>query len=149
MELALRLAALPDVPAMHRIRTSVTENILSDGSTFGHDDYVPFLSSDGETWVAELDDQMAGFGAIDRRDSSIWALFVAPEFESRGVGKALLNQLVQRAQLLGMRALHLTTTPGTRAEQFYIRQGWQLAGTAPKDEVLLQYNFDAALSEGF
>lgn len=149
MELTLRLATLRDVPTMHYIRTSVTENALSEDSTFGHDDYAPFLGTSGETWVSEFEGQMAGFGAIDQRSSSIWALFVAPAFESRGVGKALLNHLVERSRLLGMTAVHLTTTPGTRAEQFYIRQGWQLAGAAPKGEVRLQYNFDSALAEGF
>ncbi len=139
MELEIRRAVLEDVQAMHNIRTSVTENTVSDGSTFGHVDYLPFLDAEGETWVGEFDGQMAGFGAIKQCNASIWALFVAPEFESRGVGKVLLNHLVERARMLGMTKLQLTTTPGTRAEQFYIRQGWRLAGTAPKGEVSFQY----------
>ena len=143
MVLELRLALFHDIPSMHAIRTSVTENVISEGSTFGHDDYVPFLAATGETWVGEIAGEMAGFGAIDRANSSVWALFVSPEFESLGVGKALLNHLVERAQQLGMTALHLTTTRGTRAEQFYIRQGWQLVGAAPNDEVCLRYLFDA------
>ena len=139
----LRLGLVQDIPAMHAIRTSVTENILSEGSTFGHDDYLPFLGTHGETWVGEIDGQIAGFGAIDLSHSSIWALFVSPEFESLGIGKALLNQLVERAKQLEMAALHLTTTPGTRAEQFYIRQGWLLVGAAPNNEVSLRYLLNA------
>ena len=143
MKLELRLAVADDVADMHRIRKSVKENILSDENALGHNDYLPFLGPNGETWVGEFEGAMAGFGAIDRRNASVWALFVAPEFESRGVGKALLNQLLDRAQALGMAALHLTTTPGTRAEQFYIRQGWQFVGVARNDEVSLQYLFKA------
>lgn len=144
--LNLRLAIADDVPAMHRIRKSVTENILSDDNALGHGDYLPFLGANGETWVGEFDGTMAGFGAIDRRNASVWALFVAPEFESRGVGKGLLNQLLERAGALGMTALHLTTTAGTRAEQFYVRQGWQLNGTAPNGEISLRYEFDVTFA---
>jgi GNAT superfamily N-acetyltransferase len=140
--LQLRLAVFQDIPTMHAIRTSVTENILSEGTTFGRDDYLPFLGANGETWVGEIDGQIAGFGAINRSNSSIWALFVSPEFESLGIGKALLNQLIERAKQLEMAALHLTTTPGTRAEQFYIRQGWLFVGAAPNNEVSLQYLFN-------
>ena len=139
MELALRLAVADDIPDMHRIRKSVTENVLSDENALGHADYLPFLGPIGETWVGEFGGVMAGFGAIDQGNASVWALFVAPEFESRGVGKALLSQLLGRARLLGMTALHLTTTAGTRAEQFYIRQGWHLNGAAPNGEIALRY----------
>lgn len=143
MMLQLRLALFQNIPTMHAIRTSVTENILSEGSTFGHDDYLQFLGTNGETWVGEIDGQIAGFGAIDRSNSSIWALFVSPEFESLGIGKALLSKLIERAKQLEMTVLHLTTTLGTRAEQFYIRQGWQFVGAAPNDEVSLQYLFNS------
>ena len=139
MVFQLRLALVQDIPTMHAIRTSVRENVLSEGSTFGHDDYLPFLGANGEAWVGEIDGQMAGFAAIDRNNSSIWALFVSREFESLGVGKALLNHLIGRAQQFEMTELHLTTTPRTRAEQFYIRQGWQFVGGAPNDEVSLRY----------
>jgi GNAT superfamily N-acetyltransferase len=143
MALHLRLALFQDIPTMHAIRTSVTENILSEGSTFGPDNYLQFLGASGETWLGEIDGRMAGFGAIDRNNSSVWALFVSPEFESLGVGKALLHHLITRAQQLEMTAFHLTTTPGTRAEQFYLRQGWQFVGAAPNGEVSLQYLFNA------
>ena len=139
--LKLRLAVVADIPAMHNIRKSVTENMLSESSTLGHNDYCPFLASNGETWIGEVDGQMAGFGAIDEHHSSIWALFVAPEFESQGVGKALLNKLMARAQSLGLTSLVLTTTPDTRAEQFYVRQGWQKKGAAPNGEIKLEFNF--------
>lgn len=137
MSLDLRPATALDVPAMHRIRKSVSENTLSEGAIFGEEDYLPFLGPVGETWVGEFDGQMAGFGSVDRVNASIWALFVDPDSEGRGVGKALLNHLVARARSCGIPKLILTTTPGTRAEQFYLRQGWQQTGTAANCEVIL------------
>ena len=148
MKLALRLAVEADIPEMHRIRKAVHENILSDENALSHDDYLPFLGSSGETWVGELDEKMAGFGAIDRRNASVWALFVAPQYEAQGVGKALLVKLIDRARSFGLTGLDLTTTTGTRAEQFYIRQGWQLNGHAPNDEVKLRYACDPTQEKG-
>lgn len=145
MELELRPAVANDIPAMHRIRTSVTENMLSDANALRHDDYLPYLGNSGETWIGEFDSRIAGFGTIDQDNGSIWALFVAPDFESRGVGKALLAQVTRRARALGISTLKLTTTPDTRAEQFYIRRGWKVTGTAPNGELVLQI----ALTENF
>ncbi len=148
MKLALRLAVKADIPEMHRIRKTVHENILSDKNALSQDSYLPFLGSSGETWVGELDGKIAGFSAIDRRNASVWALFVAPQYEAQGVGKALLVKLIDRARSLGLIGLHLTTTTGTRAEQFYIRQGWELNGHAPNGEVKLHYAFDPTHKKG-
>lgn len=142
MTMRLRPATAGDVPAMHRIRKSVTENILSEGAKFGEDDYLPFLGTQGESWVGEFDGQMAGFGSLDRTNAAIWALFTAPDFEGRGVGKAILRHMIQHARSLGTDTLRLTTTPGTRADQFYRRQGWEQMGTAPNGEVVLIYRLN-------
>jgi GNAT superfamily N-acetyltransferase len=139
MTMRLRPATAGDVPAMHRIRKSVTENALSEGANFGEDDYVPFLGTQGESWIGEYGGQMAGFGSLDRTNASIWALFTDPNFEGRGVGKAILNHMILQARSLGTDTLQLTTTHGTRAEQFYRRQGWVQTGTAPNGEVVLTF----------
>ena len=43
-----------------------------------------------EMWVWVEDGQILGFWAGDPRDGSIWALFVDPANEGRGIGRALL-----------------------------------------------------------
>ena len=126
---------------MHHIRTTVKENVLSNEAAITFDDYVRFLENEGETWIASIDSQLAGFGVLDRPNQAIWALFVAPTFEAHGIGKALLARLVERAEALGMLHLSLTTTAGTRAEQFYIRQGWQPNGVASNGEVKFSRQF--------
>ena len=131
----LKRASATDVAGMHHIRATVRENVLSNEAAITVEDYVRFLEREGETWIASIDSQLAGFGVLDRLNQSIWALFVAPTFESHGIGKTLLARLVERAEALGMRNLSLTTTAGTRAEQFYIRQGWQPNGVAPNGEI--------------
>lgn len=142
MDIIVKAAARDDIPAMHDIRRRVRENALSDDSALGHDDYLPYVGDKGETWIAVSDEKIAGFATLDHHHASIWALFVAPEFESRGVGKALLNQLVERARAFGFASVQLTTTPGTRAEKFYCRQGWCPTGSAPNGEVILRLTLD-------
>ena len=39
---------------------------------------------------------------------------------------------------LGHARLWLTTSPGTRAERFYLALGWQVRGTVPGGEVRLE-----------
>lgn len=133
---------------MHDIRKAVNENTLSDDNALGHGEYVPFLGLHGETWIGAFDGVMAGFGAIDRRNASVWALFVSPQFEAQGIGKTLLAKLVDRAKFLGLAGLHLTTTAGTRAEKFYIRQGWVYDGHAPREEVRLRLTFEQCIKKG-
>lgn len=139
MSLRIRLATSEDIPLMHQIRTSVTENMLSDSGSLQHADYFPFLGEIGETWVGEIAGTMAGFGAVDLIAHSVWALFVAPQFEAKGVGKALLAKLIAQARMAGLMSLELSTTSGTRAEVFYTRQGWKLVGNAPNGEVRFCY----------
>lgn len=120
----LRLAEVPDIPAMHRVRVAVLENRLSDASLVTHGDYEDHLSSLGRGWVVEDGGVVVGFAIGCVTDGNIWALFVAPGSEQRGVGAALHDALTSSLFASGLHALWLTTSPGTRAEQFYLRRGW-------------------------
>jgi GNAT superfamily N-acetyltransferase len=135
--LKLRRACADDIPAMHTIRLQVSENRLSDPSLLTESDYLPFIDKQGETWVALIADQIAGFAAIDLTDQSVWALFVDPSHEGRGLGKQLMTSLIERARELGFSSLRLVTTPGTRAEAFYLRGGWEQVGIEANGECRL------------
>jgi GNAT superfamily N-acetyltransferase len=41
----------------------------------------------GKGWVAETEDQIVGFSIIDLKENNIWALFVHPDFENKGIGR--------------------------------------------------------------
>ncbi|WP_342362595.1 GNAT family N-acetyltransferase [Terrarubrum flagellatum] len=102
---------------------------------------VAWSIENGPMYVFEDEGVVEGFSAPDPRDGSIWALFVDPRFEARGVGKALLEQAERRLIETGHKDAWLTTEPGTRAEQFYQRRGWIAAGTKGR-EVLFRKRLD-------
>lgn len=124
-QLRLRRASGADIPAMSEIRLSVRENILSDPNRVTLQMYEDYLKACGRGWVAEIDRQIVGFCYADKRDGSIWALFVRPGFEGRGVAQGLLPLAVEWLFGIGHARIKLSTGAGTRADRFYARQGWR------------------------
>lgn len=130
----LRRATVHDIPAIRHVRASVVENILSDPSKVTDEDYLWFVQNPG-LFVWDEGGSILGFSAADPRNSGIWALFVLPDFEKRGIGRQLLQQSCDALRTHGITHAWLTTDPGTRAEEFYRRAGWDMTGT--KDGELL------------
>lgn len=139
MTVAIRLAAVADVPAMHRIRLGVQENRLSHRTAITEGAYLPYIAA-GDAWVAETDEGIVGFAALDRPAGAVWALFVASEAEGLGIGRALHDVLLQSARAGGLPALRLSTAPGTRAERFYAHAGWRNAGVTQAGEIRFEKN---------
>lgn len=109
---------------MSRIRLSVTENVLSDPARVTAQMYEDFLETSGRGWVAETGGEIVAFCYANKLDASIWALFVRPGQEGKGLGKSLLRHAVAWLFELGHDRVHLSTTAGTRADRFYAEQGW-------------------------
>lgn len=109
---------------MSRIRLAVTENVLSDPTRITVEMYERYLEKSGRGWVAESAGAIVAFCCADKIDASIWALFVKPGHEGRGLGKALLQRAADWLFELGHERVHLTTGADTRADRFYAAQGW-------------------------
>jgi GNAT superfamily N-acetyltransferase len=130
----IRAARAADIPAMHALRRRVSENPLSDPRRITEDSYPPYIAQGG-AWVAETQRGLAGFAVLDVRGASVWALFVAPEAEKMGIGRALHARLLEGAAGQGLTRLSLTTAPGTRAERFYTEAGWTRTGKTKDNEL--------------
>ena len=120
---------------MHAVRMAVNENRLTDPTRVTEEDYRRMIERIGCGWVYEIDGEVQGFGIVDLSERSIWALFVAPQHEGKGIGSALLEAMVSCAFEGSRQPLSLTTTPGTRAESFYRNAGWQVAGVTEDGEL--------------
>jgi GNAT superfamily N-acetyltransferase len=119
------------------IRHLVRENRLSDPNLVTAADCVAFIER-SEMWVWEEDGVIQGFAAGDVRDGWIFALFVAPEYEGRGIGQALLPLACETLRKAGYAVATLSTEESTRAERFYRTNGWTANGKNHKGEIVFQ-----------
>jgi GNAT superfamily N-acetyltransferase len=130
-----REATISDIPELHRVRMLVKENALRNPGLVTHADYVRLLSGNGKGWLCEINGVVAGFAIVDAERSNVWALFVDPAFEQRGIGSYLLNTMMDWHFSRQARPLWLTTAPGTRAEHFYRMKSWKDTGREPGGEI--------------
>ncbi len=133
----VRKAVAADIPRIFEIRFAVKENILSDPGKVTVDDTLWFIAH-STIWVWKEDGQIRGFSAADPRDGTIWALFVDPAYEGRGIGQALIALACSTLRQSGHRTASLGTEAGTRAEEFYRKNGWTDRGHKPSWEILFQ-----------
>jgi GNAT superfamily N-acetyltransferase len=129
-----RKAIHDDIPRIMEIRHGVHENRLRDPTSVTADDCAAFIDR-AEMWVWVEDGRIQGFSAGDPRDGSIWALFVDPANESRGIGRALLALACETVRVAGFDTATLSTEPGTRADRFYRLNGWVETGRSARGEV--------------
>jgi GNAT superfamily N-acetyltransferase len=115
------------------VRGAVKENILT--SDIPLERIAAGLEARGRGWVVEHEGQVVGFSMADREESMIWALFLLPEWEGRGLGRELLGRAVEWLWGEGCERIWLTTEAGSRAEGFYAHLGWSAAGVTEKGEV--------------
>ena len=137
-----REAALPDIEQMSSVRLSVKENVLSDPALITYNDYVEFISIRGKGWVGEIDDTIVGFSVADIKDNNIWALFVHPHHEGKGIGRKLHDMMLDWYFNQGKDSVWLSTAPSSRAERFYRRAGWKETGITKSGEVKFEMSRD-------
>lgn len=123
-----REAAITDVPQMQIVRNAVKENVLSDPALVPDKDYVTYLTQRGKGWVCEEGSIIVGFAIIDLKEHNIWALFLLPEYEGKGIGKQLHNTMLDWYFQQTDETVWLGTAFNTRAEKFYRLQGWIACG---------------------
>lgn len=129
----VRRAIEADRERISEIRFSVKENVLRDRSRVTHDMITWFMTNPG-IWLWEEDGKVLGFSAADTRDGTIFALFIDPAHEGRGIGRALFAKALDSLREAGHREGSLTTQPGSRADRFYQKAGWKVIGTSERGE---------------
>ena len=127
-----REATAADVPGITRVRTSVIENAMTreqlDARGITEESVVASFLADSKGWVALDGDEIAGFSIADRASGSIFALFVLPAHERRGIGSRLHDLALGWLWQNNAERVWLTTDPQSKAARFYERRGWRVTG---------------------
>ncbi|ATP59109.1 GNAT family N-acetyltransferase [Pedobacter ginsengisoli] len=137
-----RTARLSDIKQMQVVRHLVKENTLSDPNLVPDKDVAFYISEKGKGWVCEVDGQVVGFSIIDLKERSVWALFVDPEFEEKGIGKELHRLMIDWYFEQTTEKVVLGTSPNTRAERFYNLQGWTPVGSYANGEIKFEMHYE-------
>lgn len=138
----IREARIEDIPQIQIVRNSVTENTLSNPDLVTDKECEEFMTKRGKGWVCEIDEKITGFSIVDLKENNIWALFVNPDFENKGIGKKLHDIMLDWYFKQTKENVWLGTSPNTRAEIFYRKSGWNEIGMHGKNEIKFEMTFD-------
>jgi GNAT superfamily N-acetyltransferase len=130
-----REATLQDIDQIQIVRNSVKENTLSDPGLVTNKDCEEFMFERGKGWVCEIDHTIVGFAIADLKENNIWALFLDPNFEKKGIGRKLHQMMMDWYFSQTNEKVWLGTAFNTRAEEFYRKAGWTEAGTNGSKEI--------------
>lgn len=84
-----RQAIPEDIPKIQIVRNSVKENQLSNPNLIPDELVEEFIAKRGKGFVYEIEKKIVGFSIVDFVENNVWALFILPDFEGKGIGKKL------------------------------------------------------------
>jgi GNAT superfamily N-acetyltransferase len=137
----IRLAQPEDVETLFDIRTSVRENhqsreeLAEIGVTPAS--VAEMLDTHSRAWIAEVDGVAAAFSMANAEERTVFAMFVRPGYEWRGLGRALMAEAEAWLFEQGDDEIWLTTgsDPAIRANGFYLHLGWQQTGATEDGQI--------------
>ena len=140
--MALREATINDIPRIQVVRNSVKENPLSDPALVPDSDVEDYMFRRGKGWVYEDDKTIVGFAIVSVIDRNVWALFIEPGHDKKGIGRQLHDEMINWYFQQTGETIWLGTAPGTRAESFYRKAGWKETGTHGKGEIKFEMSLN-------
>lgn len=136
-----REATTDDIDSYMIVRMAVKENVLNNPALISRQDNADYLTKHGKGWVCEIENKIVGFSIVGLTQRNVWALFVLPEFEGKGVGRKLHDLMMDWYFNQTKEKIWLGTEPNSKAEIFYKKRGWIEAGTHGKDEIKFEMTF--------
>lgn len=91
-----------------------------------------YLKNQGEFLIGEYDGQLVAMGALKHTSpgrAEVKRMRVQPDYQGRGYGQLILDELEDRARTLGYQTLHLdTSTLQIAAQKLYEKNGYREVG---------------------
>ncbi|KQV50347.1 acetyltransferase [Pelomonas sp. Root1217] len=145
MSILFRPATAADAPACVTLRGLTRENAISVAQ-------LAAMGITAESWASAVADgalpgfictdeaAIVGYCFGDKASGEVVVLALLPQYEGRGIGKELLNLVVDLLVEAGHQRLFLgcSPDPAVRSYSFYRQQGWVSTGSFDRagDEVL-------------
>ncbi|MCQ8229854.1 GNAT family N-acetyltransferase [Pantoea trifolii] len=127
MSFHIRTARLSDIEGTFDVRTSVIENHLSreEMRQMGITESVvgDMVEKSLCAWVATENNKIIGFSMIFPDEGCLFAAFVLPEYEGKGIGRRLV-MLAEQELFQHHDIAWLETDKNSRAAKFYMQLGW-------------------------
>ncbi|CAK7031443.1 MULTISPECIES: GNAT family N-acetyltransferase [unclassified Desulfovibrio] len=131
----IRPATEVDVSDIFTVRCAVKENHMSL-EELAELDITPQSVADMITGgdyivpVAVADGRIVGFAMAQVSEGYLFALFVHPDYEGKGIGRAIMEVVESELAKQGVKEAWLATgsEPGIRAPGFYRHLGWVECG---------------------
>ena len=137
-----REATTGDIKQIQIVRNSVRENTLSNPNLVTDEDCKQFITERGRGWVCEVDNTIVGFTIADLKENNIWALFLDPAFERKGIGRQLHKLMLDWYFSQTKTTVWLGTGFNTRAVDFYRKAGWVEVGLHGSDEIKFEMSYE-------
>jgi GNAT superfamily N-acetyltransferase len=132
--MTFRVATTDDIDACTVVRMAVTENVLHNPALVPKTAYVDYFTRHGRGWVCEVEGKVVGFSIVGVAQHNVWALFVHPGFENKGIGRRLHDLMMDWYFDQTKETIWLGTDMGSKAEAFYRKIGWTAVGKHGEEE---------------
>ena len=142
METIFREASVDDIDNYMLVRMAVKENVLNNPALVPREDNIAYLTQHGKGWVCEIEKNIVGFSIVGLVQRNVWALFVLPEHEGKGIGTKLHDLMINWYFSQTKEKIWLGTEQKTRAETFYKKRGWKEVGIHGSDETKFEMSFE-------
>ena len=139
MSLLIRKAVEEDIPSIQEI-AKITWADTYDFLPEGQMEYMlNWMYSDASLkeqmdkghhfFIAELNEKSIGFASVSKEENHLFKLnklYVLPEIQKYGVGKALLQEVVQHVKKSEGTELQIQVNRNNTAKEFYIKHGFKV-----------------------
>lgn len=140
----LREIAKTDIKDILDIRVSTNENhfSMSDLAEVGvtPESIGEWLDNSVKGWVCEVSGKPVGFALADGKTAEVLVVACYPEYEKRGIGRALMLKIHDWLWSLDHNEIWLWSDPDPhiRAHGFYRKLGYEPAGVAHGNDEMLK-----------